>query len=360
MRTRFHAVAGGDYFAAEKFPESSDVAAIVARLIDGRFENEGAAGKKRVIQDAAEGFEADFALTDMFVTIHARTVMGFRIVDVDDVYAIEADSAINRLQRGFESFGSAQIPSGRESMRGINANAEGKIGCRVQDGAQLFEARADGSSLPGRIFQQDFQVAEFQAARGLFQALRDGADGGGGRAFAAAAGMGDQIISAEGDGANEFLVKSLHGAGTQNRVWRREIDQVIIVDDQRAEAEFLAASAEARGFGFGDAGATALPHSRAAGKDLQGVGAKAMSNFERAGDVSRNRGMDANANAAVFPRGNFRGRRSFRAVLVGGVEGQDKSVVFFRHSLRVSGCRASAGRERRLMALRASLLKHLF
>jgi hypothetical protein len=133
--------------------------------------------------------------------------------------------------------------------------------------------------------------------------------------------MRDEVIGAQGNGAHELLVKRLHGARAQNRVRRREIDQVIIVDDQRTETQFLAPGAEARGFGLRDAIASAFPHARTARKNLQCVGAEAVRDFERGGYVAGDGSVDANADAAVFPRGNFRGRRSFRAVLVGGVEG---------------------------------------
>jgi hypothetical protein len=46
--------------------------------------------------------------------------------------------------------------------------------------------------------------------------------------------------------------------------------------------------------------------------------------------------MDANSGAAISPGRNFWFGRWFWAVFVGGVESQGNSVLFFRHSFRVS------------------------
>lgn len=42
---------------------------LVAGLIVGRFGDEGAIGKARVVEQPAERFDADIALADMFVAV---------------------------------------------------------------------------------------------------------------------------------------------------------------------------------------------------------------------------------------------------------------------------------------------------
>ena len=140
-------------------------------------------------------------------------------------------------------------------------------------------------------------------------------------AFAAASRMDHEIVRAESERSHNFLMECLHGARAQHGIGRRQIDQVVSVDDERTERQFFAAVAESRGVCFGDSRCVALaPHARAGGKNLQGVRTEAVRNFQRAGDVARDGGVDADANAAVFPGGNFRGGRRFRAVFVGVVE----------------------------------------
>ncbi len=228
--------------------------------------------------------------------------------------------SISRKRR-FEPFGAANIVAGGKHVRGINANADIQITAAFEDRFHLFELPAERRSLPRGIFEQNFQIAELQAAQRLPQTLDDCAHGRVAVAFAAASRMDHEIVRAESERSHNFLVKCLHGARPQNGIGRGQIDQVVSVDDERPERQFLAAIAESRRVRFGDSRCVAFaPHARAGGKNLQGVCAEAVRNFERAGDVARDGGVDADANAAVFPSGNFRGGRRFRTVFVGVVE----------------------------------------
>ena len=56
--------------------------------------------------------------------------------------------------------------------------------------------------------------------------------------------MGDQKISAESRRAHQFVMKRLNGADAQDAFRRSEIDQIIAVNDERAEAQFDAAISE--------------------------------------------------------------------------------------------------------------------
>src|SRR5580704_4496355 len=104
-----------------------------------------------------------------------------------------------------------------------------------------------------------------------------------------------------------------------------------------AETQLFAPRAKARGVGIRNSRRTSRPHSRTGGKNLQCVCAQAVRDFKGAGNVACNRSVDSDAGAAVFPGWNFRWGKRFRAVLVCGVKSQNKSVVVFRHYLRVSG-----------------------
>src|SRR5580704_5283339 len=131
-------------------------------------------------------------------------------------------------------------------------------------------------------------------------------------------------------------MKCLDGTCSKNRIWRREIDQIIIVDDDGAKLKFFTAVAETLRVRFQYSGGAALPHSWAGGKNLECVGAESVGHIQRSRDIASDRGMNADTNAAVFPSGYFRRRWSFRAILVGGVESQYTPVLFFGHSLRLS------------------------
>ena len=86
--------------------------------------------------------------------------------------------------------------------------------------------------------------------------------------------MHDKVISAQRDRAYDFIVICLDRADTHHRIGCRQIDQVIGVDDQRAEAEFGALGAKLGSVDFRDARPDARPHARAGRENLQRVAAE--------------------------------------------------------------------------------------
>ena len=156
----------GFHFAAEKFPERGDVALVVTRRIDRRFENEGAAGEQRVIQNAAKRFEADFPFSDVVVAVDARAVMRFRIIGVDDVNALEADGEFDVLERGFETFLGANVPARGESVRGVDADAGGDVAQQIANCARSSSNFAPMElPWPAVFSKKDHEIAELESAR---------------------------------------------------------------------------------------------------------------------------------------------------------------------------------------------------
>src|SRR5262249_31478625 len=70
-------------------------------------------------------------------------------------------------------------------------------------------------------------------------------------------------------------------------------------------------------------------------KNLQRVRAEPVSKLQRPHNIPRDRRMDSDADASVFPGGNFRGWGRFGAVLVGSGGRQGIFLVFVRPSLTV-------------------------
>src|SRR5271155_3833803 len=133
--------------------------------------------------------------------------------------------------------------------------------------------------------------------------------------------MRHEIIRAQSDRTHQFLMKRLHGARAQDGIRRSQVNQVIIMDDQRPKPELFAPRAKPSSLSLRNPHPSAIPHSRTRRKNLQGVRAQPMRDLERTADIPCYRRVYSYADAAVFPRGNFGGRWCFRAVLVGGVEG---------------------------------------
>ena len=116
----------------------------------------------------------------------------------------------------------------------------------------------------------------------------------------------------------------------------REINQIIAVNHERAKPQFRAPLAKARSIAVGDPRNSVTPHSRTGRKYLQRICAQAVGDIQRAGYISGNGRVDSNANAAVFPGGNFGCGDWFGTIFVSSVERQVRPVIFFRHSLRLS------------------------
>jgi len=87
-------------------------------------------------------------------------------------------------------------------------------------------------------------------------------------------------------------VKGLDRAGAQHGLLRCEINQIIGVDDQRAEAEGFAAGAKGCAVHFGDARRAARPHARVGGENLQRVAAELVRRLERVEVTAGDRGVN--------------------------------------------------------------------
>jgi len=142
---------------SQQFPQRRHISAVVAQLINGRLQNKRAPREHWVIHDPAECFQPNLAFADVFVTVHARTQMRFRIVHVHHPNALDAYRPVNRLQRLFQTFRRANIPSCCECVGRINAHSQRQIRRRIKNRPQFFKSRTQRRALPGGIFKQDLQ-----------------------------------------------------------------------------------------------------------------------------------------------------------------------------------------------------------
>src|SRR5256885_13987197 len=132
--------------------------------------------------------------------------------------------------------------------------------------------------------------------------------------------MNDQEIRAERDATNEFVMKRLNRARSEHGLRRSQIDQVIRVNNERAEAKLRAPCAKRGCIGVRNARGSLCPHSWAGGEYLQRVAAKFPGRFERVQVAAGDRSMDSDAAAAVHPSRRLRLGFRFRAILVFRVE----------------------------------------
>src|SRR5580658_1416496 len=167
-------------------------------------------------QDAPKSVSADFALAYVFVAIDAAAQRNLGVVGVKDRDAIEADGAVDQVDRRGETSFTLDVVARGEQMRGVETRGCGNTFQAGENFGKLFKACADGDSHACRVLDEDAQVTEGYAFRALLDGFDDGRDRLLGRGFAARAGMHDQKIGAEGDATHKFIVKSLDGARSQH------------------------------------------------------------------------------------------------------------------------------------------------
>src|ERR1700687_3356843 len=250
-------------------------------------------------EETAKGFRADFASTDVLVPVYAATKRNLGVVGVENRDALKANYAVNEFERGGKAGFAFDVVARGKQMRGIETHADLQALQRVQHLAELFQARAERGAHAGGVFEQNAQRRGRQILGCLLDRFYGEPHGLAGFALAAGAGMNDHKLRAERDTSNEFVVKGLDGASAQHGLLRGEIAQIIGMNDQRAEAEFLAARAEGCSVGLRNAQRTAYPHARTGRKNLQGVATELVRGFARVGISTGNGSVDADTQAAV-------------------------------------------------------------
>jgi hypothetical protein len=109
-----------------------------------------------VVDDVAEGFQADFAFADVFVPVHPRVEIRLGIVEVKGGDLFLSDQRI-QLPDGFvPALGGANVVAGGEQMGRVNANGQSfRLLHAIINRRQVFQLVAETTSLTRRIFQRD-------------------------------------------------------------------------------------------------------------------------------------------------------------------------------------------------------------
>jgi hypothetical protein len=134
----------------------------------------------------------------------------------------------------------------REKVRSVNTYAHRQIAAEIENRLQLAELRPYRVSLPGCVFEKNAQVTQLQPAHSLAQSIGDRRNCVARMRSATRTGMRHQIIGAQSQRANDLAVKRLHGTRAQNAIGGSQIDQVIVVNDQRSKTKLPAPLAEPR------------------------------------------------------------------------------------------------------------------
>ena len=215
---------GSKILEASKLPKSSDVAAVVTRIVNRSFRQKRAArqtvlegcAKPWMRENPAKGLGADQPFANMVVAVHAATQGNFGVIDMKHGYAIEANVSIDHVDCGGEAAFRFNVISCREEMGSVQARSDVPSVEALNHFRDFFESRPDGGAHSGGVLNQDAQVAGRKALGRLFDRLNDHGYGLGGGRFSPRARMHDEKVGAKSDGANELVMKRLDGPGAQH------------------------------------------------------------------------------------------------------------------------------------------------
>ena len=297
---------------SDQLLEGFDVSAVVAGLVDGSFGDEGGVCEAEIVEQDAEGFDADGSLPDVLVAVEFGSAGSFGVIAMDYFYIVQADGSVEMLQSLVNALFADDVVAGDVSVAGVDARGDGNDAAEaVDDFGNLLEAAAEREFGAGGVFDEDGK-----AGLGEVKALRGGGDGGGGLQqtgfairSAKGAGMEDKIIGAYGQGALDLTAESFDGFSEEQFVGAGEVHQIIGVDDQglevvlRAQLQHLLAQRIAE--------FVRRPLARAGRENLKRVASDAVGALGGVVDSSGSGGVNADAARSEAGRAFWRDERGY-------------------------------------------------
>ena len=191
-----------------------------------------------------------------------------------DAHRVEADRGLDLDHGAFVAFLGDDVVAGHVGVAGVEAHGYRRMPAQEPDQlGHLVEAAAQGTLGAGGVLDEEGEAGALPG-----KPVHGALDGFGGKAQAGVAaeafpraGMEDEVVGAEGEGALDFTAHAHDTFFTDDLRLAAEIDQVAGVDGEGADfifgAEFMHA------LGLDEINAGGPPHAGAGGKDLEGVGA---------------------------------------------------------------------------------------
>src|SRR5262245_47469651 len=195
--------------------------------IFGGLEVLGNSPKPRVGHEVSKSGFSDLAVPDVLVPVDARSPRVLGIVDVNRSKARQANCAPQGVDRLGVSLGRRELVAGRMDVARVQADAQPPLVTACGKGvAQMLEAVADGSALPGGGLEQNADPDIGHAREDLVERCREAPDA---RRFAVAAvraGVKNEIRDAESPAAADLLGESADGAPPHRRRRGSQVDEI--------------------------------------------------------------------------------------------------------------------------------------
>jgi len=184
---------------------------LITNLVDGSFGDEGAVGEALVVEQTAEGLNADGSLPDVLVPVELGATRRFGVVAVPDADGIECDCCSDFGHGLRVALLGNDVVAGDVRVTSVEADGDRSVVAQQRDElGDLLEAATERELRAGRVLNKDVKGSVLP---GQFV---DGAlDGVGGepQAFVARealprAGMKDEVFGAKLESALNLQAKS--------------------------------------------------------------------------------------------------------------------------------------------------------
>jgi hypothetical protein len=275
---------------------------IVQRLVNRRLGNEGRMRQPRIVQQSPKCLQPDASLPDVLMPVQLRSARGLGVVAMPDVNILQADGAIELIERVGKSFVADNVIACDVRVAGIDASSRGhELRQQVQQLGDLLEVAAEGKLRASSVLDEHAQVARRQVQ--TFDRLLNRQRGPPQTFFAAAsakrAGMQHQELRSQSQRALHFAAKGHDRLRMKFRVSARQVDQVIGMNGERLQVVALAQPAHLFALRAGQL--VRLPLPRAGRENLKRIAAQAIGALGGARHAARRRSVNADA-----PRGELR------------------------------------------------------
>src|ERR1051326_7252953 len=117
----------------------------------------GEAPEARVVEDEAEGVDADFSLADVLMPVDARAERLLRVVEVERADLADAGVAVDLVDDALPSVARADVVAGGEDVAGVDADADALfVVDEGDDPPPLLQRAAEARALArGSLEQRD-------------------------------------------------------------------------------------------------------------------------------------------------------------------------------------------------------------
>ena len=182
-------------------------------------------------QYPAERCFPNLSLADMFVSIHAPAQRNLRIIHMKHRHILQPNRALNQFQRRLQTALAPNVISRRKQMRRVQTSPHFQPSQRRNNLAHFLQSRPKGRSHPRRILHQNPHRARRQTFSRLLDRfnrhshtlLRPG--------ISVRPRMYNQKVRTQRHSPYQLVVKRLNRPRAQHRLRRRQINQVIRMND---------------------------------------------------------------------------------------------------------------------------------